>query len=253
MSNNETSQISGNKRFIEGLDDQLDRLNSVIQNFVVNLDASRSNQISCNISNSFYPNMSDVSLSDAEIYKFENKFEETLQENDQLKMIIEDFCACSLRSISEICCTCEEISFLLSKFKDLLFGPYNEVLIPIGKMNMKFKIINKDEFSEKSKIKETIESNSKSGNLSYGELLQKIYFLQKENLSLAKINEGLFQNFEIFDDMKSKFVIQKEKVLIKNFCIENSDELKKAAALEIELKKYQKKNILLEKAQEVID
>ena len=53
--------------------------------------------------------------------------------------------------------------------------------------------------------------------------------------------------------MKSKFVIQKEKVLIKNFCIENSDELKKAAALEIELKKYQKKNILLEKAQEVID
>ncbi|OMJ68686.1 hypothetical protein SteCoe_33793 [Stentor coeruleus] len=237
------------------IEDQLDRLNIVIQDFMQNLDVSRSYCPSINISESIFKSseVNSDTASEGLSENIERKFEEILQENDRLRMIIEDFNSNSERKVSEFGCTEEEIEYILFDLKDVLIGKNKESNFKIGQMNIKLRLISKPDhiFPEKHIISSlwTKELNS----FEQENIEDIIYKLRKDNETIQKINKKITDEEDLLREMKSNFIIKCCDPIEEQFhSIEFPLSLIKEAALEIEVKKYKEKNKMLDQAQEEI-
>ncbi|OMJ81999.1 hypothetical protein SteCoe_17434 [Stentor coeruleus] len=240
----------------EEVEDQLDRLNFVIQDFIQNIDMSRSFYPSVNASESIFQSIPDNPDTDSEALSenIEKKIEEILQENDRLRMIIEDFVANSERQVCEIGCTAEEIQSILIDLRSILIGKKQDFNLKLGHFNIKIHIICKPLpiFPMKNVIssswaKETIDLE----NDNLDELVCKLF---RENEHLKDINKKLTFEDDMIKDMKSVFLIKCCDPIEEEFhSIEFPLSVIKEAALEIEVKKYKDKNKILDQAQEEIN
>lgn len=240
------------KKYAEGVDDQIDRLNEVIQNFIMNLDISRSIQISSNISNSVFPPDTDSESSEVPETNFEHQFEKILQENDRLHMIIEDFRANSTRNINEVGWTVNELHSTLVKLKNLLFSPNDFAYINLGNFNIKIRLIDSEfnEFPNKNVISSIIDPDVSNSQLN---LFEKIQDLEYENLYLKRVNSEIIEYEDTINEMKSQFSIELGGSFKESFLVIDDSNLKIEAALEVELKKYKNKNYILESTQKDIE
>ena len=241
----------------EGVEDQLDRLNTVIQNFMVNLDMSRSNQISCNMSTSIFPYISENSESSSVGIPdhIEYRVEEILQENDRLRMIIEDLAAGYDRKSNETGCTVKEIITACEVLKEATYGARDNGSFTLGDLKVNFKIIDRGNtvYPNKKMIREMVEIETGNGELNRAQLLTKVHSLEDELASLDEFYRA-GSNKKMIEGMKERFIIECNDQYVEEFhCNVEVRELKKEAAIEVEIKKYKRKNYFLGQAQQEID
>lgn len=245
----------------EDVEDQLERLNGVLQNFMLNIDLSQTGQISLNnLSSSYNKPAFSGSFSETESIdeNFDRKFEEILLENDRLQMKIEDLVGHSIRNVSEIACTHNEVLNILNDLKELLFGrrTYTQIILPGGSLLIRLIKNSENDFPNKSEIQAMFHDQDQ-----IADLLTKISILASENKHLSSLIKLQDSQSDLLNSMQNQFIISCENPITENFrsifpssqtvpTVHNSSSLIKEATQEIERKNLKKRKMTLECAQD---
>ena len=237
----------------EEVEDQIERLNGVIQNLMVNMDMSATNQFSLNnLSSSYFKNTFSNSDSEPESIedKIDRKFEEILLENDRLSMKIEDLIAHSDRNVSEFCINSEGLRKILNDLKLVLCGRLTIATLNLPGLLLKIRIIDPEskEFPDKGFISDM---NKK---VNENTLKDKISVLESENYFLNEINIFAEQQHEVINQMFNQFkIICSDKVDEVFISKPTNPDIMKEAALQVEVKNYVTRNKLVEKTQKEVE
>lgn len=245
----------------EDVEDQLERLNGVLQNFMLNIDLSQTGQISFNnLSSSYNKPTFSGSYSETESIdeNFDRKFEEILLENDRLQMKVEDLVAHSFRNVREVACTQNEVLNILNDLKELLCGrrAYTNLILPGVSLLIRLIKNNENDFPNKSEIQAMFHDQDQIADLH-----TKIAVLTSENNHLRSLKKFQDSQSDLLTSMQNQFIISCESPITENFrslipsapalpVLHNSSSLIKEAAQEIERKNLRKRKMTLECAQD---
>lgn len=201
----------------EDVEDQLERLNGVLQNFMLNLDLSQTQQYSINNLSCSYnkPTLSgSFSENESNEENFDRKFEEILMENDRLQMKIEDLIGHSCRNVTEVACTYNEVLNLFNDLKDLLCGrrSYTQVFLPGSFLHIRLINNGENDYPNKSEIQEMFQDQE-----FVGDLQNKIRILTSENLQLKSLNNFQDLQSDLLNSMQTQFLIACDNPITENF------------------------------------
>ena len=237
----------------EEVEDQIERLNGVIQNLMVNMDMSATNQFSLNnLSSSYFKNTFSNSDSEPESIedKIDRKFEEMLLENDRLSMKIEDLIAHSDRNVSEFCINSEGLKKILNDLKLVLCGRLTIATLNLPGLLLKIRIVDPEskEFPDKGFISDMHKKVNENT------LKDKISVLESENYFLNEINSFAEQQHHVLNQMLSQFkILCSDKVDEVYHSQPASHDIMKEAALQVEVKNYITRNKLVDKTQKEVE